>query len=258
MDYEVNIPGYNIFRRDRKGKQGGGVAAYVKSSVPCVRRNDYEKDNIEALWIELPLRNIKNVLLCVLYRPPDSKTEWSNMFLEMMTNPCNTSLDIIVVGDFNLNLLNGENKKWLHDVESLGLTQVVKLPTRTTECTSTLIDHVYTTNGRRIVNLTVSDITISDHSPILFTWKHASLKIKTNAHKSIEYRNIDKIDICKFNDDLDRQLNMSPGSPNENDPNKVLQAWECTFMGVVSKHAPKKEKRVRKRFQPDWFNMKIT
>lgn len=147
MDYEVNIPGYNIFRRDRKGKQGGGVAVYVKSSVPCVRRNNYEKDDIEALWIEIPLRNLKNVLLCVLYRPPDSKTEWSNIFLEMMTNPCNSNLDIIVIGDFNLNLLNGENKKWLHDVESLGLTQVVKLPTRNTECTSTLIDHVYTLTG---------------------------------------------------------------------------------------------------------------
>lgn len=29
-------------------------------------------------------------------------------------------------------------------------------------------------------------------------------------------------------------------------------------MGVLSKHAPMKEKRVRKRFQPDWFNSEIT
>lgn len=103
-----------------------------------------------------------------------------------MTNPCHSDLEIIVTGDFNLNLLNGENKKWLHDVESLGLTQVVKLPTCNTKCTSMFIYYVYTTDGRRIVNLTVSDITISDHFPIFFTWKHSSMKIKTNDHISIE------------------------------------------------------------------------
>lgn len=128
---------------------------------------------------------LKNVLLCVLYRPPDSKAEWSNVFHEIMTRSRNSNVDIITMGDFNINLFSGENKKWLQDINLQGLTQAVKSPTRITYRTSTLIDHVYTTDERLIINLRVSDITISDHSPIYFTWKHASMKPKTNAHKSI-------------------------------------------------------------------------
>jgi len=34
-DWIVAIDGYRLFRRDRQGKRGGGVALYIKKSVQC-------------------------------------------------------------------------------------------------------------------------------------------------------------------------------------------------------------------------------
>ena len=35
-DWGVAIDGYRLFRRDRQGRRGGGVAMYVKQGLDCV------------------------------------------------------------------------------------------------------------------------------------------------------------------------------------------------------------------------------
>ena len=34
-DWSVAIDGYRLFRRDRRGRRGGGVALYVKKWIDC-------------------------------------------------------------------------------------------------------------------------------------------------------------------------------------------------------------------------------
>ena len=40
-DSFYHSPGYQVYRRDRSGKTGGGVLAFVKDSIQIKRRTDF-------------------------------------------------------------------------------------------------------------------------------------------------------------------------------------------------------------------------
>ena len=51
-DNELVITGYNLFRRDRKTAQGGGIIVYTHNSLSAERRGDLESEQIEQISIE--------------------------------------------------------------------------------------------------------------------------------------------------------------------------------------------------------------
>ena len=68
---EMSIPGYHpIIRKDRQSF-GGGVAIFVKDNVLYKKKIILERDNIEAIWIEINTIDGK-ILFCCVYRPPNS------------------------------------------------------------------------------------------------------------------------------------------------------------------------------------------
>jgi len=65
-DGAVEIAGYNVFRRDRERRKGGGVAVYVNSAQQAIVWRPSADDNtFELLWI----RTCK-LFIGVLYHPP--------------------------------------------------------------------------------------------------------------------------------------------------------------------------------------------
>ena len=75
----VQIPGYEIIRRDRN-RRGGGVAFLVKNSYSYTVRNDLLPNDIEAICIELTLRMSRSILVLTWYRPPNSDAQVINRF----------------------------------------------------------------------------------------------------------------------------------------------------------------------------------
>ena len=66
----MKLPGFHeILRKDRVG-QGGGVAIYVKENLAYKRMFNYERVDMEAIWIQLNTIEGK-ILVCSAYRPPD-------------------------------------------------------------------------------------------------------------------------------------------------------------------------------------------
>ena len=59
------------FRKDRRGRPGGGVIVYVRDTFPCKHHTDLELDGLEAVWIELSVKS-KKILVGGFYRPPNS------------------------------------------------------------------------------------------------------------------------------------------------------------------------------------------
>ena len=57
---------------------------------------------------------------------------------------------MILMGDFNVDLLaeTTDNKKWTNMFWSHGLTQLIKEPTRVTDKTATLLDHVLVSDAK--------------------------------------------------------------------------------------------------------------
>ena len=73
---EVNIPGYEIIRNDRKinGRKGGGVCIYVRCKITYILRDDLEIEKLESLVIQVNKPRSKPILISTWYRPPDTPT----------------------------------------------------------------------------------------------------------------------------------------------------------------------------------------
>lgn len=63
------LPGYNIFRKDRAGKIGGGVLVAVKSEIEVLHRPDLEKSDCELVVVQIKNQNSKPVTLYTFYCP---------------------------------------------------------------------------------------------------------------------------------------------------------------------------------------------
>ena len=77
---QAQIDGYSFITKPRKSTKGGGVGAYISSSVPYHRRLDLELDDIECLWIEVLFPKSKGFLIGFIYRPPDLSKHLSKNF----------------------------------------------------------------------------------------------------------------------------------------------------------------------------------
>ena len=140
---QIGIEGFKCERRDRKRKSGGGVVIYINQNISYKRRTDLEVDNVEIIWIETDIPHTKPILIGCLYRP-ESKASWYTDFEIMMDFVFKAqSNEIILMGDFNLNLLGKPNQRWLDCINTYQLEQVIIEPTRVTATTQTLIDHIY-------------------------------------------------------------------------------------------------------------------
>ena len=150
---------------------------------------------------------MKPILLGILYRPSD-KNEFVKSLEETFTG-CDIleNQECYVLEDFNINLLHyGKNvsgkkeytsklkslpsltKEYLDFGYSYSLEKLISAPTRITESTATLIDHVLTNSSHKIIQSGVIKMWLSDHELIYCTRK--TNKLKSNKHNEL---NIHKI-----------------------------------------------------------------
>ena len=74
LNGEIEIPGYDIVRRDRN-RSGGGVAMYIRSHIPYIVRKDLMTDSLELICVEIKKLKSKPLLITTWYRPPNSSIE---------------------------------------------------------------------------------------------------------------------------------------------------------------------------------------
>jgi len=68
-DWSAAMDGYKLFRRDRRGRRGGGVALYVRVCFDCIELDDCN-DKVKCLWVKMRGKaNKADILLGVCYRP---------------------------------------------------------------------------------------------------------------------------------------------------------------------------------------------
>jgi exonuclease III len=117
FDGELADERYNVFRRDRSShtshkRDGGGVVVLVNKMCLAQRMKHLESPNTEDLFISLKqLAGYKNLVLGLVYLPPDMDNESFGSYLESVTDKLvsNDKLDnIMLLGDFNVS-----NQTWL-------------------------------------------------------------------------------------------------------------------------------------------------
>ena len=118
----------------------------------------------------------KNILIGVIYRPPNTPVQQINEYLKALLDDIKVSqLPCYLLGDFNMNLMNYANHNHTSDyldiMYSNGFIPVTKRPTRVTDRSATLIDHIfvncYENNVSMYQGILVSDVT--GHYPFLHT-----------------------------------------------------------------------------------------
>ena len=90
-----------IYRRDRVGRVGGGVLLAIKNTIPFQRRSDLETE-MEMACVELNFMDATKVLVSVIYRPPNSETEFHDHITAFLRNCTRiTKSHTLIMGDFN-------------------------------------------------------------------------------------------------------------------------------------------------------------
>ena len=141
------------------------------------------------------------------YRPPQGDTilfEKNLQDLLLKNDVCKK--EILITGDFNINLLDYENNKKVQSFVNLmfhcGMVPAINKPTRVMRYTATAIDHKFTNS---IINTETKSDTIkadiSDHFPILFVPK-VNVDVSIRTEQYILKRNICAQSIKKFKQKL--------------------------------------------------------
>ena len=106
LDSYYSIPDFNLHRKDRVGKTGGGIMAWIRNSLEQKRRMDLESDEVETLRSEVfPYKSKRSLLTAGVYRPPSNNMEEDKMVGSNIENGYLVNKEMILRGDFNVNFL---------------------------------------------------------------------------------------------------------------------------------------------------------
>ena len=245
----VTILGYNCEFRSRNSIRGGGVGAYIKETLTYKRKSDIEAKelDLEHLWLELPGRNKNSkLLLGTMYRSERmlNSTKWLERFKNLLGHLTATwDGPIVVKGDINIDLLRPNKpitSQYQFILSSLNLHQHVHKPTRTTDKTSTLIDHIISNLPERNPHTDVLPCPlVSDHDAV-----YATINIKVTRfqirHKFI--RNLKNFDESSFIEDF-KTLPFA-ASFGVSDPDEKLEILSSLIKECIDRHAPLKLTKV--------------
>ena len=74
-DWSAPVDDYKLFRRDKQGRRGGGVALYVRDCYDCFAHKCSE-DRVKCLSVRIRGKaNRADVVVGVYYRPPTQDRE---------------------------------------------------------------------------------------------------------------------------------------------------------------------------------------
>ena len=271
-DRLLTFPNYSFIRRDRKylnrnnkTKKGGGIIIYFKAILePYITTIDHDVNNkhIEELWVQCSRPGHKKFILGVVYRPPAGEVatcikEIDKVLLITLSKGNPTDKELYLMGDLNIDYSKGGdvNKLRLKTLETkYNLSQIVKVPTRITLNSKSIIDLILTTlSPELIVNSGTLNIVISDHLPVYLIKKR-----KRDSHqcKNIYIRSTSLYTVADYAniiyDDPRWKQFWEPGVS----PDDLWELWLKIVLDSLNILCPWKSIAIREN-QPDWFDTDV-
>ena len=166
------LPGYVMFTNDRN-RYGGGVAVYVSLRYTGCKVDEFNQMEtfIESVGVEVKWNSRMFIFICI-YRPPQGNVnDFINALNDILTIAKDKNYnEIFILGDINLNLLQHNNdiiQDLVNLMSSYSLFPLTTLPTRVTDTSATLIDHIWSTFVENNVGNYVIKTDITDHFPVV-------------------------------------------------------------------------------------------
>ena len=144
-------------------KRGGGVCAFIKSSIGFTIIEELDNPLFECLWLylrppRLP-RGFSCIIICIIYHPPlDDEAGLAEYLISSMDSVLdkNPNAGIFLVGDFNR-----FNFRILSN--NFNLRQLVKAPTRGSATLDLILTNLFEHYSKRDI---LAGIGLSDHKSI--------------------------------------------------------------------------------------------
>ena len=239
----ISLPNY-VYEHTPTESGKGGTLLYIDKNIKyklCHDLNIYEKKMAESTFIENLNKKQKNMIIeCVYKHPKHEFNDFMNNYITpLLDKLSNENKDIMLMGDFNINLINYNDDKntgnFLDTMFSQSFLPYIKTPTRITRNTKTLVDNIYYNKPlNNIISGNLSSI-ISDHliqfliEPLYFSEKSSKMINRQRCNK-----NFDKL---KFKADLLNPLTVQKVFLSVL-PGMTLKVTQCTMK--LSAHSPKK------------------
>ena len=175
----LGLPGYSLTCHGKHASGHGGLAVYVLDSLKfSLLKSSTNNDNWEGMFLKIssPTHN-RDFLVGNVYRPPrttsDDYSAFLGSFIPVLNSFNNSRCACIVAGDFNIDLLKHNERSHVLDylvaISAEGYCPVLSCPSRFTDNTATLIDHILFNSSFSIDQQTllsgVLTNHISDHQP---------------------------------------------------------------------------------------------
>ena len=258
----VQIPGYRFFHCDSR-TLAGGSAIYISSELHATYRKDLEINidgECEAAFVEVILANQnKNLIIGSVYRHPhDNHEEFFSVFCEQVEK-ISKKYVVILLGDINIDYSeNSAVAKYYKNVLlGLGVKNTINLPTRCTETTDTVIDHMITNQNLDKVESGILVKKVSDHLPLYCLAKLNAKKTVTNEQYSIRKFPLSKKQA--FVAALQSKLESYSEDATMLEPSACMERLIVDMQNTIKKVFPlvKMSKKQRKKRRTPWMTTGI-
>ena len=160
---------------------------------------------------------------------------------------------LYILGDMNIDFLkcnsHAQTEEYQDMLHSNNILPRITKPTRITNHTATLIDHIYTNNINHMIS-GIATIDISDHLP---TFCIVDIPVQKQKFKRY-YRDYRRFDSELYLQDI-KAIDWNAIYNESNDLNEIAAKTINTVQLIVNKHAPRKQisRSKQKQFSKPWI-----
>ena len=254
----IHLENYNCLVQSSTCGKKGGLIIYLHEKYNHTLRTDIFTNTPfwEGQFIDISGdRLTKNITIGNIYRPPrnlsDTLAEFHEEMKKTLTCLSKINNEILITGDFNINLLQVHEKNIFNDffetMVSNSFIPMITLPTRFSNKSGTLIDNIFCRISDFTLQSTSGILTkkFSDHQPyfmclntILSNKQNPKfIKCKINSQESVK-KVVQELELMNITDKLNLDKNCDPNT-NYNLLSKILNE-------VLNKHMPNKLVRFNK------------
>ncbi|BHF81444.1 hypothetical protein SprV_0702457400 [Sparganum proliferum] len=259
-DRELMLPGFQLFRRDRRERQGGGVVTYVKHGLLVSEKTEQFACSAETIWLTIRVPGSQSLEVLTVYRPPRSDPEADARLLEELGRFA-LRPDVLIMGDFNAPLIDWSSlhargpelafdRRFLDMALRSFLTQHVLFPTRVREGQqSNCLDLVLTKSMDSIDEVQcLPPLGRSDH--VVLQWDYSIFSVPEQPPKS--RRNIWRGNFEQMKAEINNANWESAFSGN------IMEDWKWfseLLHALLTNHCPLSRKGLNNR--PRWLTQAL-
>ena len=166
----IDICGYNLIQAKSNYGQAGGVEVYTNVRLRFAQMKSFLIHGSESIWLKVRHQeSTKTLVIGTVYRhPKENVNRFVEDFSECLEKLTSVNSTFYILGDININinkssLESSPAKKYTDAITSSGAVPIITLPTRVTDNSSTVIDHIITNDLSRHITPCVIRSPMTDH-----------------------------------------------------------------------------------------------